>query len=142
MPPISNDTRDQILMLLGEMKEGLKGVKEDIAEMKAAADEGARDASESRRRLYEKMESGEQRTTELESTVRIMAGVVEKQTVRIDLMEPQLRQTTATLRAWTVRGGMIATAMAALGGFIVWMVQQNGMALWRALVHLLQGTTS
>lgn len=130
MSPSSND---QILMLLGELKEGLKGVREDMAEVKTAAGLDRENASESRRRIYEKLEEGDRRLMEVESTVRVMSGVVAKATSRVEALEPQVKKTADTVRNWTIRGGAIATAVAAFGGFMLWLISAHGGTIWKYL---------
>lgn len=137
-PPTSDAGRDQILMLLGELREAVSGIKEDISELH----DDRKEANESRRRIYEKLEDGNRKITELESTVRVTAGIAEKLTNRVAALEPQVKQANDTIKTWTIRGGLIATAVAAFGGFVYWMIQSNGPAIWSALMHLLtvQGT--
>lgn len=135
----TTDRDERILLLLGELKAGLAGVREDMQEVKEAAAIDRRDSRESRQRIYEKAEEGERRLTAVESTVRVLGGVIEKSGQRIDALEPQVARATQTIKDWTVRGGFIATGVAAFGGFIWWLVQSNGPFLWGAFLRLLKG---
>lgn len=130
---------NEVLLLLGELKAQVAGVRDDMQEVKTEAAVDRRDSKESRQRIYDKLENGERRLTEMESTVRVLGGVIEKSGQRLDRLEPQVDRATRTIRVWTVRGGMIATAMAALGGFVWWMVQSNGPFVWGEVLKLLKG---
>ena len=114
MPP-SSTGRDQLVLLLGELKEGLQGVKDDIAEMKKAGADERMSAAASRQRIYEKLEDGEQRITTLESTLRVTAEVVNN---RLNAIEPTVAKSARVIRAWTIRGGIIMASLAAVGGFV------------------------
>jgi hypothetical protein len=131
--------RDQILMLLGELRESVVGLREDVAEIKAEAGNDRRDASESRRRIYQKLDDGEKRLMKMESTVRVIGGVVEKQGQRVSELEPTVNRTAGEVRRWTMLGAFIGTGVIALGGFVAWIIQSNGAALWNALIRLLKG---
>lgn len=135
----TSDRDERILLLLGELKAGLAGVREDMQEVKDAAAMDRRDSKDSRQRIYEKLEEGDRKLVAVESTVRVLGGVIEKAGQRLDNLEPQVERATRTIKVWTVRGGFIATGVAALSGLIWWLVQSNGPFLWAQLVRLLKG---
>jgi hypothetical protein len=136
----TSDRDDRIMLLLGELKAGLAGVREDMQEVKDAAAMDRRDSRESRQRIYEKVEEGERRLVAVESTVRVLGGVIEKAGQRLDKLEPQVDLAAGTIKRWTVRGGFVGTGVVALGGFVWWLVQSNGPFLWAGLLRLLRGT--
>lgn len=135
----TSDRDERVLLLLGELKAGLQGVREDLQEVKDAAAMDRRDSKDSRQRIYDKVEEGERRLVAVESTVRMLGGVIEKSGQRLDRLEPQVDRAARTIKVWTVRGGIIATGVAAFGGFILWLVQSNGPLIWNALVKLMRG---
>lgn len=128
-------SRDELLVLLGELKEGLAGVKADIIEFK----ESSKEAAVSRGRIYDKLEDGEQRLTAMESTVRVMAGVLDKTSTRVDALEPSVRSAAKSLRAWNKRY-LAALAVASLVfGWIWWVVSQNWGWLVSSTVNFIKG---
>lgn len=73
-----------LAFLVGELRGELKGLRDDVREMRAA--DVVADAS--RELMHEKMDSVDRRMERLEGTVTVMGGVVDKQTKRIDKIEP------------------------------------------------------
>lgn len=136
---MTTDRDERIMLLLGELKAGLAGVREDMQEVKDAAAMDRRDSKDSRQRIYEKVEEGERRLGAVESTVRVLGGVIEKQGLRVDKLEPQVERATKTIKVWTVRGGFIASGVVAFGGFVLWLIQSNGPYIWAGLMSLLRG---
>ena len=130
----ASDGRDRLLMLLGRLDEGLAGVREDIQEIKAELAKDRRDAGESRRLIHDKLEDSERRLMQLESTVRITAEVVDKQSHRLDKIEPAVRAQARKIRLWTVQGGVLMASLAATGGFIWWLLTTQ----WDILVKVVQ----
>jgi chromosome segregation ATPase len=114
-------------MLLGELKAQVAALHTDISEVRNALSE----ASESRRRVHEKIDAVDHRLVVLESTVTVMGGVVSKQTERMDHIEPTVEATAATVKTWALRLGLVATMVGILGGAAWYGLSNWGVALWR-----------
>lgn len=117
-------------MLLGRLEEGLAGMREDMAEVKLEVQRDRVDASESRRRVYEKLEGAELRLEQVDSTVRVLGGVVEKQTNRIDALEPTVRKTAKNVAQWNWRWGLVVAGVTFIGTGIWWLIRPNAGAIW------------
>lgn len=128
--------RDELLRLLGRLEEGLAGVKEDLAEVKL----DNRDAAASRNRIHEKLEDGDRRLTEMESTVRVMAGVLDKTGTRIDQLEPTVKAAARSLRAWNKRYLAILAGIGLVIGWLWWLLTSNWGWLMSNLIHFIKGT--
>ncbi len=63
------------------------------------------------------------------TAVRTMGGLVDKATSRIDNLEPTVKATARTVRVWTIRAGLAATGVIAVGGFLY----ANGATIWKAI---------
>lgn len=87
--------------LLGELTGELRGIKATLDDMRGDIDQ----ASESRSQLHEKLGLIDTRLQKVESTVTVMGGVVDKQTRRVDKIEP--------IALWLI---MIASGLLLVGG--------------------------
>lgn len=105
-------------MLLGEVRGELRGMRDDMLEVKTAL----ADASTSRAHLSEKFSLMDKRLENVESTVGVMGGVVAKQTTRIDKIEP--------LALWLIA---IAGGLLVVGGALWFGIWNYGAAVVRWL---------
>lgn len=132
------DDDDPVLRVLGRLEATVAAMGQDIAEMKNDANRREDASTESRRRLHEKIESVRDGLQKTDSTIRVLGALVDKQGkdlegVQAELggLKPTVEHTAATVRNWTIRGGLILTALAALGGTLWWALTTYGVALWR-----------
>ena len=128
---VGDDVAAKLLLMVGEMQGTVNGLREDIAEVKGAMETDRAAATASRRRIYEKLEDADKRTTKLESTVRVMGELVDKSGKDIAALAPTVEATAATVRNWTIRGGLVLGALAAVGGTLWWAITNYGVAAWR-----------
>ena len=137
-----NDNRageaNQILMLLGRLEGTVSAIQQDIAEIREAAKEDREavkedraSAGESRRRLHEKIEGLSSRVQKTESTVRVLGELVDKQGRDVKSLSPKVDAMDATMKRWTLKGGAVVTAIAAVGGALWYVAAQNWVAIWR-----------
>lgn len=143
-PIAVNDNRqtpsegNEILRILGRLEGTVSAIQNDIAEFKAEVKDDRESTSENRRRMHEKIESVRDGLQKTDSTIRVLGALVDKQGkdlegVQAELggLKPTVEHTAATVRNWTIRGGLILTALAALGGTLWWALTTYGVALWR-----------
>jgi predicted RNase H-like nuclease (RuvC/YqgF family) len=133
--------RDQLLILIGELKEGVAGLKSDLEEMRTEFREERGAATQSRQKIFEKQEDAERRIERMEGTITVLGGVIDKQTRRIDALEPTVKETVATVRRWSVRGGLVATGLIAIGSFLWWMLTSNWSTIWNWVAPVLKAIT-
>ena len=137
-----NDNRDrrpdEMILLLGELKGMVTDIKDDVDEVKKTMESDRTESSASRRRMYDKLDGVDRRLTKMESTVTVMGGVIEKQTQRIDQIEPIVKKTAASVKQWTLRWGAVVGAVTAVGGFLWWLVSGNWGEIWKFLTRLFQ----
>lgn len=127
----TQDEGNQILLLLGRLEATVAAVQQDIAEIKTDAKEDRATTVDSRRRLHEKIEGLSSRVQKTESTIRVLGELVDRQGKDVAALTPTVEATAATVRNWTIRGGLVLGGLAALGGTIWWAITTYGVALWR-----------
>ncbi len=110
-----------LAILLGEVRGELRGMRNDMAEVKAALS----DASTSRQQLSEKVSLMDKRLEKVEGSVTVMGGVVAKQTGRIDRIEP--------LALWLIAAG---AGLLVVGGALWYGVINHGADLVRWLSQM------
>jgi hypothetical protein len=137
-PILSDDVGAKLLFMVGEMQGTMNALREDYQEIKGALEQDRHDATASRRRIYERLEDGDRRLTKMESTVRVVGELVDKQAkdiantgAEIKALTPTVLATAATVRNWTIRGGALLGALALVGGGLWYLVTTYGVALWR-----------
>lgn len=109
-----------LAILLGEVRGELRGMREDMAEVKAAL----ADASTSRTQLTEKVGLLDKRLEKVEGSVTVMGGVVAKQAGRIDRIEPLALWMIAAGAGLLVVGGALWYALLNYGADLVrWLSQ-------------------
>lgn len=108
-------------MLLGEVRGELRGLRDDVSEVK----EALADAGVSRQQLGEKFQLMDKRLENVESTMSVMGGVVAKQTTRIDKIEP--------LALWLIA---IAGGLLLVGGALWFGIMNYGAAIVDFIVSL------
>jgi len=112
---------DSMLFLLGELKSMVSSIKEDVDEVKKSMNSDRLESSASRRRMYSKLEGVDARLTKMESTVSVMGGVVDKQTKRMDAVEPVVISTQDAVRQWALRWGLVTAALGGIGSALYWL---------------------
>lgn len=130
-PLVGDDVAARLLLMVGEMQGTVNGLREDIADVKGVMENDRATATASRRRIYEKLEEADKRTTKLESTVRVMGELVDKQGKDVTALIPKVEATASTVKQWTLRGGLVVAALSALAGGLWYVAAQNWVAIWR-----------
>lgn len=127
-----------IMRVLGQVEATVKAIQADIDEIKTVQKDDRHDSSEGRRRLHEKFESVQDNLQKTNSTVKILGLLVDKQskdiegvTKAVKSLEPTVEATAATVRNYTIRGGVILGGLAFVAGLLWYIVTNYGVALWR-----------
>lgn len=128
---------DTMILLLGELKGMVSGIKEDVDELKKDITSDRLESSASRRRMYDKLDGVDQRLTKMESTVTVMGGVVDKQTQRVDAIEPVVTETQAAVRQMVIRWGLVTGALGAMGAGLYWLFTAKWQDILKILVQFL-----
>lgn len=116
-------TNNDLALLLGEVRGELVGMREDVAEVKAALSV----SNQNDIRINEKIGLIDKRLENVESSVTVMGGVVAKQTTRIDKIEP--------LALWLIA---IAGGLLVVGGALWFGIMNYGAAVLDWIVSLRQ----
>lgn len=139
-----NDNRkqpaDDMLVLLGELKAMVASVKDDVDEVKQEMNASRVETTASRRRMYDKLDGVDKRLTRMESTVTVMGGVVNKQTNRIDSLEPMVKKTQAAVRMWALRWGLVTALLGGIGSALYWLFTTKWPDIWAMVVQFIKSS--
>lgn len=110
---MNDNEQGGLAFLVGELRGELRGLHDVFIEMRNDIEQ----ASNSRRLIHEKLDAVDRRMERLESTVTVMGGVVDKQTKRVDKIEP--------LALWliAIAGGLLLVGGALWYGVLNYGVQ-------------------
>lgn len=132
-PLMGDEVGAKLLLMVGEMQGTVNGLREDLAEVKGAMESDRAAATARGRRIYEKLEDADRRTTKLESTVRVMGELVDKQGKDVQALAPKVEAMDATMKRWTLKGGAVVGGLAMVAGALWYVAAQNWVSIWRFL---------
>lgn len=148
-------TREQqlgaILEAIGGLKANVEGLRRDLGEIKEEAAASEARSSQSRGRLYERVEELAVLTTRLEGDVKVagatsaqardgvahLAKKVDEHSGKLDAHIKVVMPIIRKVRRLEWRVTLFLTAVTAVGGGIWWLIASNAGAIWRALLSLL-----
>lgn len=131
---------NEILRILGRLEGTVSAIQQDISEFKSEVKDDRASTTENRRRMHEKIESVRDGLQKTDSTIRVLGELVDRQgrdvvgvKAEVAALAPKVERTEAALRRWTIKGGAIVTALAAVGGALWYLAATNWLAIWRFL---------
>ena len=131
------DINQQVLYLLGQMRAELSGIREDIIELSKDAVSDRQDNMTNYDHMLEKVDSIDRRTTKLESTVRVTGQVVNKQTKRLDIMQPIVEANTETIKRWVLMAGSVVGAVSLAFGGVWYALKDSWWAIYQWIINAL-----
>lgn len=131
---------NEILRILGRLEGTVSAIQQDISEFKSEVKDDRASTTENRRRMHEKIESVRDGLQKTDSTIRVLGELVDRQgkdvvgvKAEVAALVPKVERTEASLRRWTIKGGAVVTALAAVGGALWYLAATNWIAIWRFL---------
>lgn len=112
-----------VLMLLGELKQGQSRLREDF-------DDEKRLAHASRQGIYQRLEEGVRATADLRAELKLNTAETRQTRTKI---EKEVMPAVRTINGLKLQGAAIITAAAVIGGGLTALASTQGGAFWKWL---------